>query len=76
MNEVTKILLLSILTGKPILSALSDEYLLVLATIVYLVVFYAPVDVGYSLLSYTPAYVTICVLKELLRAKKIVGGNV
>ena len=62
-------------SGKPILSALSDEYLLAITTLAYLVIFFGPADVVYSLLNYTPVYVTVCVLKEILRAKKILGGN-
>jgi hypothetical protein len=45
-----------------------------LATIIYLVIYFGPFDVGHSLLHYTPIYVTICVLKEILRVKKIIGG--
>ena len=63
------------LSGKPILSALSDEYMLMLATIVYFIVFFGPADLGHTLMNYTPVYVAICVLKEILRAKKILGGK-
>lgn len=62
------------LLGKPILAAFSDEKLLVYATIVFLVVFFSPADVGFSLLHYSPVYFAICVLKEILRAKKIASG--
>ena len=63
-------------SGKPILAALTDEYMLFLTTVVYFVVFFGPADVGHSLLHYTPVYATICVLKEVLRAKKVLGGTI
>jgi hypothetical protein len=63
-------------SGKPILAALTDEYMLFLTTVIYFVVFFGPADVGHSLLHYTPVYATICVLKEVLRAKKVLGGTI
>ena len=75
--------------GKPVLAALSNEHQLLLASLVWWSVFYSPGDLAYSLatnkvghvnllpLSNTTIqllYVPICVVKEIYRAKKVVGG--
>ena len=60
--------------GKPILAALGDEHLLVLATIVYLVVFFSPNDIGFKMIKIVPVYASICTLKEVQRALKIYKG--
>ena len=56
------------------MAALGDEYLLVLATIIYLVVFFSPNDIGYKLINVLPVYASICTLKEVQRALKIYKG--
>ena len=60
--------------GKPILGALKDEQMIVIATLVFLAVFYTPKDVFYSTVKIVPIYAVICTLKEILRAKKIYKG--
>eukprot|EP00093_Oithona_nana_P003934 03934.XXX_53396_54484_1 [CDS] Oithona nana genome sequencing. len=62
------------LLGKPILGALKDEQMIVIATLVFLAVFYTPKDVFYSTVKIVPIYAVICTLKEILRAKKIYKG--
>jgi len=62
------------LLGKPILSALSNEWNVVLATGSWWVVFYCPGDLGYSLARSKVLYLPLCVIKEIYRAAKILGG--
>jgi len=62
------------LLGKPILAALSDEAQLVMATLVFLVVFYCPGDLGFSLITIPPVYATVCTMKEIQRALKVTKG--
>jgi len=62
------------LLGKPILGALSNEYNVLLATLIWWGVFYSPGDLVYSLVKNQLLYVPICVVKEIYRAKKTLGG--
>jgi len=62
------------LLGKPILGALSNEYNVLLATLIWWGVFYSPGDLVYSLAKNQALYVPICVVKEVYRAKKTLGG--
>jgi len=62
------------LLGKPILGALSNEYNVLLATLIWWGVFYSPGDLVYSLAKNQLLYVPICVVKEIYRAKKTLGG--
>merc|ERR1719348_1691075 len=52
-------LLANPLLGKPILSALSNEYQLLLASLVWWLVFYSPADLAYSLVTNKVLYVPI-----------------
>jgi len=62
------------ITGKPILGALKDEQMIMIATLMFLAVFYTPKDIFYSTVKIVPIYAVICTLKEILRAKKIYKG--
>merc|ERR1712055_835053 len=62
------------LLGKPILGALSNEHNVLLATTIWWGVFYSPGDLVYSLVNTQVLYVPICVIKEVYRAKKTLGG--
>jgi len=62
------------LLGKPILGPLSNEYNVLLATLIWWGVFYSPGDLVYSLVKNQLLYVPICVVKEIYRAKKTLGG--
>jgi len=62
------------LQGKPILGAISNEYNVILATLIWWGVFYSPGDIIYSLSKNQILYVPICVIKEIYRAKKTLGG--
>ena len=45
-----------------------------LATIIWWGVFYSPGDLVYSISKNKMVYVPVCVIKEIYRAKKVVGG--
>jgi len=62
------------LLGKPIFGAVSNEYNLFLATAVWWAVFYSPGDVVYTVVKSQPVYIPVCVIKEIYRAKKTLGG--
>ena len=60
--------------GKPILGAVKDEYMVLMATVVYIAIFFSPKDLVYDTIKLVPIYATICFLKEILRAKKVYKG--
>ena len=60
--------------GKPILDAFGNEYLLLVATLIYLVVYFSPFDVGYKLIKLLPIYIVVCTIKEVYRPLKIAKG--
>merc|ERR1719348_1827097 len=62
------------LLGKPILGAISNEYNVILATLIWWGVFFSPGDIIYSLAKNQVLYVPICVIKEIYRGKKTLGG--
>jgi len=62
------------LLGKPILGALSNEYNVILATLVWWAVFYSPGDMVYSIVNIQALYIPICIIKEIYRGKKTLGG--
>ena len=61
-------------SGKPILHAFKDEQMVIVATIIYLAIFFTPGDIAYKIVKLLPVYVVICSLKEILRAKKVYKG--
>lgn len=67
-------LLVNPLLGKPILDAFGNEYLLLVATLIYLVVYFSPLDVGYKLIKLLPIYIVVCTIKEVYRPLKIAKG--
>lgn len=62
------------LLGKPILAALSSEFNVLVATLVWWAVCYSPGDVVYNLATNKVVYIPVCVVKEIYRAKKVLGG--
>jgi len=62
------------LLGKPILGALSSEFNVGLATLIWWAVFYSPGDIVYQVVTNNAVYIPICVVKEVYRAKKTWAG--
>ena len=56
------------------MGAVKDEYMVFMATVVYIAIFFSPRDLVYELIKLVPVYATICFLKEILRAKKVYRG--
>ena len=56
------------------MAALKDEWMVGVASIVYLAIFFCPGDLVYKLVKQKLIYVVICTLKEILRAKKVYKG--
>ena len=67
-------IILHFFPGKPILGAVKDEYMVLMATAVYVAIFFSPKDIVYETIKLVPIYATICFLKEILRAKKVYKG--
>jgi len=62
------------LLGKPILAAFGDEHLLLIASFIYLVLFFCPGDLAYKFIKLVPIYATVCTIKEIYRPLKISKG--
>lgn len=62
------------LLGKPIFGALSNEFNLGLASVIWWGVFYSPGDIVYTVVKNPVIYIPVCVVKEIYRAKKTLGG--
>ena len=56
------------------MGAFKDEQMIIIATLMFLAVFYTPADLFYKTVKLVPVYAVICTLKEILRAKKIYKG--
>ena len=67
-------LLANPLLGKPVLGALSDEWQVLLASLVWWAVFYSPGDMVTTLATNKLLYIPLCVAKEIMRGKKVMGG--
>lgn len=62
------------LLGKPILSAIDDNQMVILGTISWYLVFYSPFDFAITLAKILPVKVGLYVMKEIHRVKKVSGG--
>ncbi len=48
-------------------AAFSDEFLVLVCFVLFLLVFFSPGDIFYTLVKLQPIYVVICVVKEIYR---------
>jgi len=62
------------LLGKPVFGAISNETNLAVFSAVWWAIFYSPADVVYQVVTNEMVYYPICVVKEIYRAKKTMGG--
>ncbi|KAB7504219.1 Trimeric intracellular cation channel type B-B [Armadillidium nasatum] len=62
------------LLGEPILGAIKNNQQLLLATVVWYVIFYSPFDIGYKIAKFLPMKVLAAAMKEVYRVKKINDG--
>ena len=56
------------------MSAFGDERQLAVASLVFLVVFYCPGDICFSLVTVPPVFAMVCAAKEVLRGLKVTNG--
>lgn len=64
----------SFLLGEPILANFKTPNLVILATIVWYLIFYSPFDVVYKICKFLPVKLVIAALKEVIRCKKVHDG--
>ncbi|CAL4074028.1 unnamed protein product [Meganyctiphanes norvegica] len=62
------------LLGEPVLGALKNQQLVVMATIVWYLTFYCPFDLMVNISKVFPVKVVMSVMKEVYRTKKVAGG--
>ena len=63
-----------LIAGKPMFGAFADEKMLAFCTVAFVLMFYAPGDLFYGLITFKPFYIAICTVKEVFRGKKIWYG--
>ncbi|XP_017763484.1 PREDICTED: trimeric intracellular cation channel type B [Eufriesea mexicana] len=62
------------LLGEPILAPLKNTPQVVVATIVWYVIFYTPFDIGYKIAKFLPVKIICATMKEIYRCKKVYDG--
>ncbi|XP_015782535.1 trimeric intracellular cation channel type 1B.1 [Tetranychus urticae] len=67
-------ILANFLLGEPILSAFKSSNQVMLATIVWYLIFYSPFDCIYKVTKFMPCKVILASMKEIVRCKKIHDG--
>ena len=56
------------------MAALKDEWMVGVASVIYLAIFFCPGDLVYKLVKQKLVYAVLCFFKEILRAKKVYKG--
>ena len=67
-------ILTGFLLGEPILGAFKNSHEVVLATIVWYLIFYSPFDICYKVCKFMPIKVVFASMKEVIRCKKVHDG--
>lgn len=62
------------LLGEPILAPLKNTPQLIVATVVWYIIFYTPFDIGYKVAKFLPVKVVFSAMKEVYRCKKVYDG--
>lgn len=62
------------LLGEPVLGALKNQQMVIMATLVWYLTFYCPFDLHVKICKSFPVKVVMSVMKEIYRAKKVTGG--
>lgn len=62
------------LLAEPILAPLKNTPQVLVATAVWYVVFYSPLDLGYKLAKFLPVKIVFSAMKEIYRCKKVYDG--
>ncbi|XP_018573559.1 trimeric intracellular cation channel type 1B.1 [Anoplophora glabripennis] len=62
------------LLAEPILAPLKNSPQILVATLVWYIVFYTPMDLGYKLAKFLPVKIIFSAMKEIYRCKKVYDG--
>ncbi|XP_076643851.1 trimeric intracellular cation channel type 1B.1 [Halictus rubicundus] len=62
------------LLGEPVLAPLKNTPQVLVATVVWYVIFYTPFDIGYKVAKFLPVKIVCATLKEIYRCKKVYDG--
>uniref|UniRef100_A0A1I8FW95 Trimeric intracellular cation channel type B n=1 Tax=Macrostomum lignano TaxID=282301 RepID=A0A1I8FW95_9PLAT len=62
------------LTGEPLIVPFQNHRDILVATIVWYVLNYAPFDLVYKLAKFAPVHLAVCLLKEIQRTQKVFDG--
>ncbi|XP_074115943.1 trimeric intracellular cation channel type 1B.1 [Cotesia typhae] len=62
------------LIGEPILAPLKNTPQVLVATVVWYVIFYTPFDIGYKVAKFLPVKILFSAMKEIYRCKKVYDG--
>ncbi|CAD6225927.1 GSCOCG00005798001-RA-CDS [Cotesia congregata] len=62
------------LIGEPILAPLKNTPQVIVATVVWYVIFYTPFDIGYKVAKFLPVKILFSAMKEIYRCKKVYDG--
>lgn len=68
--------LAAFLLGEPVLSAVKNTNQIVVATAIWYLIFYSPLDFFYKLCKWFPIKLTVSAMKEVIRCKKVHDGVV
>lgn len=63
-----------LILGEPLLADFKSHQGLALATVCWYLVFFSPFDIFYKFVKLTPVKLLLCVLKEVLRVRKVYEG--
>lgn len=69
-------ILANLLLGEPILGALKNNNSILIATGVWYLIFYSPLDLCYKLCKFFPVKLVMAAMKEVIRCKKVHDGVV
>lgn len=67
-------ILCNFLLGEPILGVFKNSNSLLLATIVWYLIFYSPFDMIYRFCKFLPVKIVLATMKEVIRCKKVHDG--
>lgn len=63
-----------LILGEPVLADFKSHQNLALASVCWYLVFFSPFDLFYKFVKFLPVKIVLCILKEVLRARKVYEG--
>lgn len=67
-------ILANFLLGEPVIAAFKNPNQVLLATVIWYLIFYSPFDVIYKIFKFMPCKVVLAAMKEVIRCKKVHDG--